>query len=266
MIADKFVDTSNRQVNLSVHIRRVYEETGYLLTDDDNRNRLANYGRSISIGNTALFSGIPDIPYFINGLGVFGSPTEYKVTVSEFLIRDGLKWGEYFQSQFDPIDFYDRDINLDELEFFNPLSGNVPSQSWGQHLEANYAVARKSELGPFYRVMRMPDGSLQFADEPMEPQSDSFVSYEFRRLYFALKAYYKNPIQALVTRKDVTYSEIQIKGHLPNREYYFLLLLSWPKNNAFNKVSYLIKNDFIPEIICVLTNIGIEVKGGSTNA
>lgn len=266
MIADRFVDTSNRQVNLSVHIRRVYEETGYLLTDDSNRNRLANFGRSISVGNAALFSGIPDIPYSINGLGVFGSPTEYKVKVSEFLIRDGLKWEEYFQSQFDPIDFYDRDINLDELEFFNPLSSNVPSQSWGRHIETDYAVARKSELGPFYRVMQMSDGSLQFADEPMEPQSDSFVSYEFRRLYFALKAYYKNPLQAIVTRKDATYSEIRIRGHLPNREYYFLLLLSWPRNNAFDKVSYLIKNDFIPKVIYILTNIGIEVKGGSTNA
>jgi len=265
IIADRFVDTSSRQVDLSVHIRRVYEETGYLLTDDGNRNRLANFGRSISIGNTALFSGIPDIPYSINGLGVFGSPTEYKVTVNEFLIRDGLKWEEYFQSQFDPIDFYDRDINLDELEFFNPLSSNVPSQSWGRRMETDYAVARKSEWGPFYRVMRMPDGSLQFADEPMESQSNSIVSYEFRRLYFVLKAYYKNPLQATVTRKDATYSKIRIRGHLPNREYYFLLLLSWPQNNAFDKVSYLIKNDFIPEIIYVLANIGIEVKGGSTN-
>jgi len=266
MIADRFVDTNNRQVNLSVHIRRLYEETGYLLTDDGNRNRLANFGRSILIGNTALFSGIPDLPYSINGLGVFGSPTEYKVTVSEFLIRDGLKWEEYFQSQFDPFDFYERDINLDELEFFNPLSNNVPSQSWRRHMETNYAVARKSESGPFYRVMRMPDGSLQFANEPIESQSDIFVSYEFRRLYFALKAYYKNPLQAIITKKDAMYSEIRIKGLLPNREYYFLLLLSWPKNNAFDKANFLMKNDFIPEVTKILTNIGIEVYGGNTNA
>ena len=80
-VADRFIDTNNQQANFPVHIRRVYEETGYLLTDDNNRNRLANYGRSITIGNTSLFFGVPNMAFTVNGLGVFSSPTAYKVSI-----------------------------------------------------------------------------------------------------------------------------------------------------------------------------------------
>lgn len=264
-VANRFVDTSNRQLSFPVHIRRVYEETGFLLTDDNNRNRLANYGRSIPIGNTALFFGIPNTTYSVNGLGAFTNSTAYKVSAREFLIRDDLTWGEYFLSQFDIIDFYDRDINIDELEFFNPLSNNVPSQSWGRQIETDCSVARKSEQGPYYRVMRAADFSLQFADELVEPQNDSFTSYEFRRLYFALKAHYNNPLKATISKQDAEYSKIRVSGHLPNREYYYLLLLSWPVNNVFDKVNFLIRNRFIPEVTTALINIGIEVRGGNTN-
>lgn len=265
-VSGRFVDTNNPQINFPVHIRRVYEETGYLLTDDNNRNRLANFGRSIPIGNSALFFGIPNMIYSANGLGAFTNPTVYQVSAREFLIRDDLNYEEYFQSQFDIIDFYDRDINPDELEFFNPLSNNAPSLSWGRRLETDCSVARKSETGPFYRVMRIADASLQYADEPLEQQNDSFTSYEFRRLYFALKAHYKKPLKVSITKQDEEYSKIRVGGHLPNREYYFLLLLSWPINNAFDKVNFLIRNDFLQEVIATLTNIGIEVKGGYTNA
>lgn len=257
--ADKYVDTSNHLMNFPVHIRRVYEETGYLLTDDNNRNHLANFGRSIPIGKTALFFGIPNTRYSVNGLGTFTNPTAYKVSAREFLIRDDLTWEEYFQSQFDIIDFYERDINRDELEFFNPLSNNVPSQSWGKQMDTDCSVARKNELGPFYRVMRAADATLLFADEPVEPQSDSFTSYEYRRLYFALKAHYMKPLKATITKQDEEYSKIRVGGHLPNREYYYLLLLSWPVNSAFDKVNFLLRNDFIPKVTAALTNIGIEV-------
>ena len=260
-VTDFFVDTNNPQLSFPVHIRKVYEETGYLLTDDNNRNRLANYGRSIPLGKTALFFGIPNTTYTVNGLGAFTSPTAYTISSSEFLIRDDLTWEEYFQSQFDIIDFYDRDINLDELEFFNPLSNNVPSKSWGKRMETDCSVARKSELGPFYRVIRVADTTLQFADEPIEPQSDSLTSYEFRRLYFALKAHYMKPLKASLTKQDEEYSKIRVGGHLPNREYYYLLLLSWPVNNAFDRVNFLIRNSFISVVAAALINIGIEVKG-----
>ncbi len=260
-ISERFIDTGNQLVNFPVHIRRVYEETGYLLTDNSNRNRIANYGRSLPLGNTALFFGVPNSAYNVNGLGAFLSPTAYRVFVKEFMIRDDLTREMYFQSRFDSIDFYDRDISLSELEFFNPQSNNVPSQSWGKKMETDCTVARKSEIGPFYRVM-LVDDALQFAEETVEPQNDSFTSYEYRRLYFALKAHYGKPLKATIAKQDEEYSKIRIGGHLPNREYYYLLLLSWPENNAFDKVNFLIRNDLLREAIAALTNIGIEVKGG----
>ena len=260
-ISPKFVDTSNRQHNISVFMRRVYEETGYLLTDEDNYNRLANFGRSIKIGHQALFFGLPQRPYTVNGLGVFSSPSEYVITVNDFLIRDSLTCEEYFQAQFDAIDFYDRDIDVRELEFFNPLSKNVPSLSWNKDLETDCSVARKTKMGPFYRVMRTPEGIL-FADEPVEAQPDSFISHEYRRLYFAMKAHYGNPVKAMTSTLDNRYSKIRVGGHLPCREYYFLLLLAWPENTAFDKVNFIIPNSLLAAAHTVLEHIGIEVKGG----
>lgn len=262
-VADRFIDTSNQQVNFPVFIRRIYEETGYLLTNEENRNKIANYTRSIVIGETALFFGLPEGDYTINGLGVFTNPTAYRVSAKEFLIRDDLTYNEYFGSCFDPIDFYDRDIDLNELEFFNPLSHNVPSCSWEKQLKTDCTLARKSEFGPFYRVMQI-SSELQFADEPIEPQNDRLTSYEYRRLYFALKAHYRAPLKASITQIDETYSVIRISGHLPNREYYYLLLLSWPKENAFDKVSFLAHKDMLVEIVDILKNIGIAIEGGGS--
>lgn len=264
-ISDKFIDASNQQTNFPVRIRRIYEETGYLLTDKNNRNQLANFGRSVQVDNSALFFGIPNTAYTVNGFGVFSIPTSYKSSLREFLIRDELTCEEYFQSRFDVIDFYQKDIEVDELEFFNPQSNKIPSLSWSKKISTDCSVARKSELGPFYRVMRESDTSLLFADEPFEQQNDNLISYEFRRLYFALKAHYGNPLKANVIKHDTEYSKIKIGGYLPNREYYYLLLVSWPVNNAFDKVSFLLRNDFLPEVTATLTNIGIEVKGGYAN-
>lgn len=263
-VADKFTDAGNQHTSFSVFIRRVYEETGYLLTNEDNRNEIANYGRSVVLGEKALFFGLPSGDYAVNGLGVFTEPASYKVSSKEFLIRDDLTYEDYFRASFDSIDFYDREIDLSELEFFNPLSRNVPSRSWEKHPQTECTLARKSELGPFYKVIRISD-ALQFADEPIEPQNDSFTSYEYRRLYFALKAYYGMPLKAAITKVDENYSAVRVGGHLPNREYYYLLLLSWPMRGAFDKASFLAHDDVLKEIIDILENLGIEIEGGGTN-
>lgn len=263
-ISERFIDVGNQQSSISVFIRRIYEETGYLLTNDNNHNRLANFGRSITMGNQALFFGLPREPYTVNGLGVFSTPSEYVVTAKEFLIRDCLTCEEYFQALFDPIDFYDRDIDVQELEFFNPLSNNVPSQSWFKNQETDCSIARITETGPFYRVMRTPEG-IQFADDNIEAFPDSFISHEYRRLYFAMKAHYRNPMKASIIKLDREYSKIRVGGHLPNREYYFLMLLAWPEHNAFDKVNFIIRNSLLREVYTVLEYIGIEIKGGRTN-
>ena len=263
-IADMFTNTNNRYENFPVHIRRVYEETGYLLNVEHNRNRIANYGRSIFIRDKALFFGLPTTKYTVNGLGVFTYPTEYMVSTREFMIRDILTCEEFFRSQFDSIDFYDRDIDLEELEFFNPKLNRAPSLSWRKQMETDCTVARKSVTGPYYRVMRILD-TFQFAEEPIEQQNDSFISHEYRRLYFTLKAHYKTSLKAVISKIDKNYSRIRLGGHLPNREYYYLLLLSWPMNGVFDKTNFLIRNELLSELTAVLTSIGIEIRGGHTN-
>lgn len=262
--SDKFIDTSNQQVVFSVFIRRVYEETGYLITDEDNRNRIANYGRSIALGEKVLFFGFLESNFTVNGLGVFTDATAHRISVKEFLIRDNLSYEEYFKVCFDPIDFYNKDIGLNDLEFFNPLSSKAPSRSWEKYQKTECTLARKSEFGPFYRVMQN-SGTLQFADEPIEPQNGSFTSYEYRRLYFAIKAHYGAPLTASITRLDDAYSAIRIGGHLPNREYYYLLLLSWPTKDAFDKTNFLAHNNTLATIVDALRNIGISFEGGNVN-
>ncbi len=264
-IAEKFIDVGNSQASFPVHIRRVYEETGYLLTDKNNKNYLANFGRTIYVGNTYLFIGLPYKEFTVNGLGVFGSPTKFLSSTREFLIRDKLTCEEYFQERYDTIDFCERDIAIDKLQFFNPTSTDVPSRSWSTKMVQNCSIARESVLGPFHRVLKAPDNSFLFADEIVEPQNDGLTSYEYRRLYFAIKAHYNNPLKAWIIKQDGKYSKLKIGGHLPNREYYYLLLLSWPFRHAFDKVNFLIRNDFIPEIINVFKNIGIVTIGGDTD-
>lgn len=263
-VADYFRDTSNPQMSFSVFIRRVYEETGYLITNENNRNEVANYGRSVKLGEKALFFGFPMSAYTVNGLGIYTAPTRYIVPVKEFLIRDNLTFEEYFKANFDFIDFYDRNINANDLEFFNPLSNNVPSRSWENRLNTDCTMARKINYSSYHRVMKISD-TLYFADEPIESQDDSFTSYEYRRLYFAMKAHYGTPLKATITKLDNTYSSIRLGGHLPNREYYFLLLMSWPINGVFDKVNFLTHNNLLVEIIDILTNLGIVIEGGNEN-
>ena len=264
-ISNKFTDTNNHQMSLPVFIRKVYEETGYLFTDESNRNRLVNFGRNIAIGNSVLFFGVPNTSYTVNGFGVYSNSSIYNVCTREFLIRDDLTCEEYLKSKFDELDFFDKEIDYSELEYFNPLSSNTPSMSWRKKPETDYTVARKAETGTYYRVMKTSN-NLQFADEPVDQQSDNFTSYEYRRLYFALKLHYGNPLQAIITKYDEKYSKIRLGGHLPNREYYFLLLLSWPEKNAFDKSNFIIRNDFLNEVSAVLKNIGVVIIGGHTNA
>ena len=264
-ITERYKDTNNQQWSFSAHIRKLYEQTGYLLTNEKNYNILANHGRTIETGNSSLFFGLPIKRYTVNGLGVFVLEKYYPSLTKEFLIRDELTIEEYFRSKYDFINFNDRDIGIDELQFFNPLSTNIPTRSWISEMVTDYSIARKTEIGPFYRVIRESDGHLLYSEETIEPQNDTLTSYEYRRLYFALRMHYGNPIKASVVKLDDEYSKIRIGGQLPNREYYYLLLMSWPYRNSFDKVNFLIRNEFVPTVTEVLGNIGIEFKGGCLN-
>jgi len=260
-IYDYFVDPNDGKRSFAIHIRRVYEETGYLLTDDNNRNYLADFGRSVCVGSSYLHIGALDSMYAVNGLGIFSPVADNLSTTNEFLIRDDLTYERYLYEQYNIVDFYENNDTLD-LQFFNPMSSKTPSRSWSSEMNTEYAVARVNEYGPYYRVIKEPDNSILFADERTEPHGNKLTSYEYRRLYYALKAHYGRPLRAWINKLDDEYSIISFEGHLPNREYYYLLLLSWPHENAFNKVKFYIKNDFLKNVSSTLQNLGIRLKGG----
>jgi hypothetical protein len=260
-IANMFLDQQTMPEEFAVHIRKVYEETGYLLTNDENKNRIARCGRGVHIGDETLFFGLKKKISSVNGLGVFAGQAEFYVDISDVLIRDNLSPHKYFEARYTDIDFYEKDMAIDELEFFDSTAKTVPSAAWKKQPNTEFSVARKSELGSYYRVIRAINGTLTYAEEAGVTKGSGLTDCEYRRLYFALKEHYNNPLTAKIEAIDNVYSKINIRGHLPNREYYFMLLLSWPSENAFEKCKFIIKKAHTPTIKSMLNNIGIEVQG-----
>lgn len=248
-----------RNVPVSVFFRRVYEETGYLLTDENNNNHIANYGIGVEIDNGSLYFGICENAT-VCGLGiVIGKNAPATKSWREVLIRDEIKWDQFISHQFDIVLFQKRDIQIEELQFFNPLSLNSPSTAWTNAMTTEWTVARKTPTGPFYKVLKCNDEIL-FCEEQQNVNPDELVSYEYRRLYFALRKYYDNPLKAQIKLLDDEYSELTISGHLPNREYYLLLLCSWPDNNVYNKNRFIIKNETVSLVKEILNNLAIDIK------
>ena len=256
-VANSFLDDSTR---FSVFLRRVYEETGYLITDLSNKNNVANYGRTLNFGNKNLYFSTCD-KCAIEGLGVFVSNEYQPSTWRDILIRDSLDWEEFLESQYALVNFDTRDIDCCELEFFNPRLSRTPSASWSNTMMTDKSVARKSSTGPFYRVLKY-NNELLFCEDLLNVAGDELTAYEYRRLYFALKKYYNNPVRAQILLLDDEYSKITFDGHLPNREHYFMLLCSWPNMCFTNKREFIIKNDTVEHIKEVIINLGIKIIGG----
>lgn len=256
-VADYF---NNDSVKFSVFLRRVYEETGYLITDSFNKNSIANYGRTLSLGNKNLYFGLSN-KVKVEGLGIFVDDVYQVSTWQDILIRDSLDWKQFLESQYAIVNFETRDIDCCELQFFNSLSSCAPSASWSNTMTTDMSVARKSIIGPFYKVLKYND-ELLFCDDLLSINSDELTAYEYRRLYFALKRYYNNPVRAQILSLDDEYSKIIFDGHLPNREYYFMLLCSWPNICFTNKREFIIKNDTVEHIKEVIINLGIKITGG----
>lgn len=247
-------------VPATVFIRRVYEETGYLFTDENNKNHIANHGKCIAIDDGSIYFGAYE-PASISGLGVITK--NYAPHLTDWrnvLIRDRLTWEQFITNQYDIVLFDDRDISADELQFFDPLSRYSPSNSWGSQMTTDKTIARKTINGPFYKVMKS-NNELVFCEEPQNASPDELISFEYRRLYFALKREYDNPLIARIKMLDKEHSELSIGGNLPNREYYLLLLCAWPYQQVFNKNKFVIKNQAIKLIKEVLSNLAIEIKG-----
>ncbi|MBR0406559.1 MAG: hypothetical protein IJI53_00825 [Clostridia bacterium] len=242
------------------HIRDVYEETGYLFTDNRNYSMIANFGRAVKIDEEYLYFGCPDNILSMRGLGVYSENSVYTVTLYDAMIRDNLSIREYILSQYNPLDFEERDIDLNTLEFFNPRLRKNPSSSWEKQISVKNTVARTRDKAQYFRVMSSDEGVLTFADCRLNEKREKLNAFEQRRLYIALKAYYNEPVIAWISPLDSAYTEIRLSAHLPNREYYFLLLLAWPMDNAFQKNRFVTTIGMLPVIETMLKNLGIEVR------
>lgn len=261
-MAKHFLITS-RNMDIAVFIRNVYEQTGYLLTLDNNYNVLNNSGETIRISDIDhLYLGLPGTCYNVNGLGIHCRNGKYEVKLSDFLIRDSLTPEEYLKVKYDECDFDELDIDVEELVFFNPFYyGNV-SSSWHGHMKSDMTMARKSTMGPYYRVIRKEDGTFLYADDNSEDELDALTGAEFRRLYVALRHHYDNPMQLLICPIDEEYSYIRILGQLPNREYFYLLMNAWPRNSFSDRNNFIIRNELIEQTVEVLGAIGFTARKG----
>jgi len=264
---DKFIDPNDVSKKFATLLRNIYEETGYLLTDDNNNNFIANFGRGLLAGGKFLFFGYPEGEFSANGLGVYTDAAEQECELNELLIRDNLTINDYIALNFNELDFIERDIDASELEFFNPLEKNkTMSKSWGQRPATEFTIARKSD-GTYYRIIQSSEKTFLYADEQASKAGIRLIDYEYRRLLFALKYKYSEPIVVKHYIVDETYSSIYIPAHLPNREYYLLMLLGWPnsKYNIFDKSNFLFRTEFLPIVGMMLNNLGVKMVTGGHN-
>ena len=261
-MAKRFIFAS-RNIDIAIFIRNIYEQTGYLLTLDNNYNVLNNSGETIKVSETDyLYFGLPATYYIVNGLGIHCRNGRHEVKLNDFLIRDSLTPEEYIKVKYDECDFNERDIDVAELEFFNPFYyGNI-SNSWHGYMKSNMTMARKSKMGPYYKTIRKEDGTILFADDSSEDELDALTGAEFRRLYIALRYHYDNPMQLLICPIDEAYSYIRILGQLPNREYFYLLMNAWPKYGFFDRNHFIIRNELTIQTAEVLGAIGFTARKG----
>lgn len=251
-IDDYFAGRENPVVN----IRRLYEETGYLITDDNNHNYIANYGRTIRAGNKFLFFGEP-FENEVNGLGVFDTKERECSDAKSFLIRDSLSCEEYINSCFDITDFEELSVSVDDFLYFNPHLDKPASMSWCKNCEDELRIAKDDNLHQFL-LLQEYEGKMYYKDFSVNEDTSEFTSLEYRKLYFALKNQCNHSVKVWINKVDDTYSRVRLSSHLPNREYYLLMLMAWPIGNMFNKNEFLIKNEFIDFIIEVFENIGVK--------
>ena len=245
---------------MSRHILRVYEETGYLFSDENNHSVAANYGRTICATDGNLFFGNPESGYWMNGLGIYCPTAVNDVDLFEAMLRDTLTIDEYITVKYNPLDFEERDLDVHELNFFDPTRPKPPSSSWHTEQITDKSIARNNNW-VMYRTLIDETHQILFKEEPPDSDKGRLTSFEIRRLYCALKAKYGAPIIAWFNRLDDLYSQIRISAQLPNREYYFMLLFAWPEQNAFNRTKFICKNNILPTVARMLCNIGIEIRG-----
>lgn len=249
--------------DIAVFIRNLYEQTGYLITLDNNFNVLNNNEATIkSADGKNLYLGIPPEKCDVSGLGIYCRYLGNEVSLQDFLIRDNLSPYEYVLINYNECDFEEKDIDPKELDFFDPVYGRAISQSWSRNMTSEFSIARKGFSGPYYKVILDKNGTFLYNDENNVDDLKTFVGAEFRRLYIALRYYYSKPMQLIICPIDDAYSHLKLLGQLPNREYYYLLLNGWPKNGISDGTNFIVKNERIMQIKEVLGNLGFVIRNG----
>lgn len=96
----------SKNADIAVFIRNIYEQTGYLITLENNYNVLNDSGKTVSFSDTVhLYLGLPEEECKVNGLGIHIKNKKKDIRLNDFLVRDSLTPEEYIKVNFDECDF-----------------------------------------------------------------------------------------------------------------------------------------------------------------
>lgn len=251
-----FIDNNS----VGLHIRQVYEELGYLITNDQ-RLVISPFGRGVKLDNGHyLYYGLQNNFEYMSGLAIVTSRAKYTDSITNVLVRDEINPIAYVKANYDPVLFNKWDAIVDDLLFFDPLcSGNI-SNSWKNEPTTELSIAKNERLKVFYRVICRDGKILYYVNEKSIGDKESIFGYDYRRLYYSLKYFYGNPFSIKIEELDDKYNMIKAYGRFPNRERYYLSLIGWALKAFDNQDAYIVRKDFYHTIKAAMLKIGITAN------
>lgn len=247
------------ETDIGLFIRTIYEELGVLVCKNDVI-QTAKYGRGLDVLDDVLYFGLPEHIVRVSGLGVISKSSIYKSDINEILIRDTISPTDLIRELFDPIYFDKWDKNT-VLVFFDPRCKSNISSSWKRECKVKYTFAQNPDTKDFYRVICDENQQVQlYVLDNDTNNSQTLTGCEYRRRYYALMHYYSSPFRVYVKPIDDEYSCIKLYGKLPNRESFFLSLISWPIKSVKNTSEFIVRNKCLSMVKYLFYNLGIEVQ------
>lgn len=98
----------------------------------------------------------------MNGLGLYCPSGMNSVDLFDAMLRDTLSVEQYISTKYTPLDFEERDIEVQDLQFFNPTLHKPPSSSWSDKQITPESIARSSNKS-MYRTLIYKDSQIQTA-------------------------------------------------------------------------------------------------------
>ncbi len=254
-------DDPNQNIDVKI-IRLSYEAMGYFLLNDDNTLSIANYGRGLKVSDSFMIFGMPNCFRFMTGLGVFDDKCYYEECAENILVRDSLTFQEYINSEYDEASFYALN-DSDGIEFFNPTHKGKISESWTDHPATKFTIAKTLDR-QYYKIISLGEKILRC--EQIDGPSESLFGYDYYRTIHSLRAYYEHPSYAEISILDSRYALLKIFNRIPNREYYFILMMSWPVFKINRLGGFIVPLQNLPILKKTLERIGIKIiKFGAKN-